>query len=138
VTRTAVSVTRDPFMEQRARDIEDLCDALTMLADADKTSVLPTKAILLGDTLTVFDVLISARFQPAGIALSERATGPRLRALLKLMNVPSVTDVEGLFRWVSDGDIALLDGDHGLLVINPTKAEMASVREGRRARRETS
>jgi len=134
VTRTAVSVTRDPFLEDRARDIEDLCDALTMLADADKESVLPSKAILLGDTLTVFDVLISARFQPAGIALSERATGPRMRALLKLMNVPSVTDVEGLFRWVSDGDIALLDGDHGLLVINPSKVEMASVREDRRKR----
>lgn len=136
VTRTAVSVTRDPFMQERARDIEDLCDALTMLADTDRSTVLPSKAILLGDTLTVFDLLVSARFQPAGIALSERATGPRMRALLKLMNVPSVTDVEGLFRWVSDGDIALLDGDHGLLVINPTKAEMASVREGRRARRE--
>lgn len=134
VTRTAVSVTRDPFLEDRARDIEDLCDALTMLADTDKTSVLPSKAILLGDTLTVFDLLVSARFQPSGIALSERATGPRMRALLKLMNVPSVTEVEGLFRWVSDGDIALLDGDHGLLVINPSKVEMATVREGRRAR----
>jgi phosphotransferase system enzyme I (PtsP) len=134
VTRTAVSVTRDPFMEERARDIEDLCDALTMLADVDKASVLPSKAILLGDTLTVFDLLISARFQPAGVALSERATGTRMRALLKLMNVPSVTDVEGLFRWVSDGDIALLDGDHGLLVINPSKAEMATVRENRKTR----
>jgi phosphotransferase system enzyme I (PtsP) len=134
VTRTAVSVTRDAFLEDRARDIEDLCDALTMLADADKAPALPSKAILLGDTLTVFDLLISARFQPAGIALSERATGPRMRALLKLMNVPAVTDIEGLFRWVSDGDIALLDGHHGLLVINPSKVEMASVREDRRKR----
>lgn len=134
VTRTAVSLTRDPFLEDRARDIEDLCDALTMLAGAEKRADLPTKAILLGDTLTVFDLLVTARTLPAGIALSERATGPRTRALLKLMNVPSVTDVQGLFRWVSDGDIALLDGDHGLLVLNPTKVEMATARE-QRARR---
>jgi phosphotransferase system enzyme I (PtsP) len=137
VTRTAVSLTRDPYLEERARDIEDLCDALTMLADSDKRSALPSKALLVGDTLTVFDLLVSARSQPAGIALSERASGPRLRALLKLLNVPAVVDVHGLFRWASDGDIALLDGDHGLLVINPSKGEMASLREYRRSGRES-
>jgi phosphotransferase system enzyme I (PtsP) len=136
VTRTAVSITRDPYLEERARDIEDLCDALTMLADTDKRSSLPSKALLVGDTLTVFDLLVSARSQPAGIALSERATGPRLRSLLKLLNVPAVADVQGLFRWASDGDIALLDGDHGLLVINPSKGEMASLREYRRSGKE--
>lgn len=136
VTRTAVSYTRDPYLEERARDIEDLCDALTMLAEGDKRTVLPSKAILVGDTLTVFDLLVSARSQPVGIALSERASGPRLKALLKLMNVPAVVEVQGLFRWASDGDIALLDGDHGLIVINPSKAEMASLREYRRSGRD--
>jgi phosphotransferase system enzyme I (PtsP) len=92
----------------------------------------PSKAILLGDTLTVFDVLVTARSHPVAIALSERASGPRTRALLQLMNVPAVTDVKGLFRWASDGDVALIDGDHGLLVINPSKSEMASLRQGRR------
>ena len=135
VTRTAVSLTPDPYLEERARDIEDLCDALTMVAEGDKRSALPSKALLVGDTLTVFDLLVSARSQPAGIALTERAGGPRLRVLLKLLNVPAVTDVHGLFRWASDGDIALLDGDHGLLVINPSKAEMASLREYRRSGR---
>jgi phosphotransferase system enzyme I (PtsP) len=136
VTRTAVSITRDPYLEERARDIEDLCDALTMLAEGDKRSALPSKALLVGDTLTVFDLLVSARSQPAGVALSERASGPRLRALLKLLNVPAVVEVQGLFRWASDGDIALLDGDHGLLVINPSKGEMASLREYRRSGRD--
>ena len=136
VTRTAVSLTPDPYLEERARDIEDLCDALTMVAEGDKRSALPSKALLVGDTLTVFDLLVSARSQPAGIALTERASGPRLRVLLKLLNVPAVTDVHGLFRWASDGDIALLDGDHGLLVINPSKAEMASLREYRRSGRD--
>jgi phosphotransferase system enzyme I (PtsP) len=137
VTRTAVALTRDPYLEERARDVEDLCDALTMLAENDKRSALPSKALLVGDTLTVFDLLVSARSQPCGIALSERASGPRLRSLLKLLNVPAVVDVQGLFRWASDGDIALLDGDHGLLVINPSKGEMASLREYRRSGRDT-
>jgi phosphotransferase system enzyme I (PtsP) len=128
-TRTAVSFTKDSFLEERARDLEDLCDALMMLASNDKRTTLPSKAILLGDNLTVFDLLVSARTSPAGIALSERASGPRTRALLELLGVPAVADVQGLFRWASDGDLALLDGDHGLFIINPSKSEMASLRE---------
>ena len=134
-TRAAASLSRDSFLEDRARDIEDLCDALTALATSEKRSALPSKALLVGDTLTVFDVLVSARSRPVGVALTDRATGPRTHALLRLLDVPAVVDVQGIFRWAADGDIALLDGDHGLLVINPSKSEMASLREHRRADR---
>jgi phosphotransferase system enzyme I (PtsP) len=132
-TRNAAQLTRDPFLEERAKDIEDLCDAVSMLAAADKRAELPSKAILVGDGLTVFDLLISARAHPVGVALSDRATGPRTRTLVRLMDVPAVVGVEGLFKWASDGDIALIDADHGLLVLNPSKSEIATVREYKRA-----
>lgn len=134
VTRTAASITRDPFLEERGRDIEDLCDALTMLAAADKRAELPTKAILVGDALSVFDLLISARAHPVGVALTDRGGGPRTRTLLRLFDVPAIVGVEGLFRWASDGDVALVDADHGLLVINPSKGEVAALREYKRVR----
>lgn len=132
-TRTAVSFTKDSFLEERARDVEDLCDALVMLAATDKRAELPQKAILIGDQLTVFDLLISARANPVGVALSDRAGGPRTRTLLRLLDVPAIVGVDGLFRWASDGDVALLDADHGLFVINPSKSEMAALREHKRA-----
>jgi phosphotransferase system enzyme I (PtsP) len=88
--------------------------------------------VLLGDQITVFDLLISARAQPVGIALTERANGPRTKVLLQLMNVPAISDVAGAFRWAAPGDVALLDADHGFLVINPSRAEVASVRAERK------
>ena len=133
VTRTAASLTRDTFLEERARDVEDLCDALVMLAAADKRAELPTKAVLIGDALSVFDLLISARAHPVGVALTDRGGGPRTRTLLRLFDVPAIVGIEGLFRWASDGDVALVDADHGLLVINPSKGEVASLREYKRA-----
>lgn len=134
VNRTAASITRDPFLEERARDVEDLCDALVMLAAADKRAELPTKAILVGDGLSVFDLLISARAHPVGVALTDRASGPRTRTLLRLFDVPAVVGIEGLFKWASDGDVALVDADHGLLVINPSKGEVAALREYKRTK----
>jgi phosphotransferase system enzyme I (PtsP) len=132
VTRAAHQVTRDPFMEERARDIEDLCDALSMLAASDKRAELPAKAVIVGDALGVFDVLVTARAHPTGIALTERSSGPRTKALLDLMGVPAIVDVQGLYRWASDGDVALVDANHGLFVINPSKSEIAAVRKKNR------
>lgn len=133
VTRTAASITRDAFLEERARDVEDLCDALVMLAAGDKRAELPSKAVLVGDGLSVFDLLISARAQPCGVALTDRATGPRTRTLLRLLDVPAVVGIEGLFKWASDGDVALVDADHGLVVLNPSKGEVAALREYKKA-----
>ncbi|APR83799.1 Hypothetical protein A7982_09148 [Minicystis rosea] len=133
--RAANGIVGDKFMQDRARDIEDFCDALLMLASPDQRAELPSKAVLLGDEITVFDLLVSARAQPVGVVLSERAKSPRTQVLLKLMGVPSIIDVGGAFRWASPGDVALIDADHGFLVINPSKAEIASVRAARREER---
>lgn len=133
VARTANSgTTGDPFLQERARDVEDLCDALLMLAAPDARAELPQKAVLLGNDLSVFDLIVSARSRPVGVALTERALGPRTRVLLKLLGVPSIVDVGGAFRWAAPGDVALVDADHGFLVINPSKAEIAGVRAQRK------
>ncbi|WP_437926592.1 GAF domain-containing protein [Sorangium sp. So ce291] len=131
VARAANGIVGDPFLQDRARDIEDLCDAILMLATPDARAALPSKAVLVGDQLTVFDLLISARANPVGVALSDRS-GPRSHVLLQLLGVPSIADVAGAFRWASPGDVALLDADHGFLVINPSRAEVATVRAARR------
>jgi phosphoenolpyruvate-protein kinase (PTS system EI component) len=48
------------------------------------------------------------------------------------MGVPSIVNVAEVFRWASPGDVALLDADHGFLVINPSRGEVASMRAKRR------
>jgi phosphotransferase system, enzyme I, PtsP len=133
VARTANSgELGDPFLQQRARDVEDVCDALLMLASPDARAELPQKAVLLGTDLGVFDLIVSARAHPVGVALTESTLGPRTKVLLKLMGLPAIIDVEGAFRWASPGDVALIDADHGFLVINPSKADIAGVRAQRK------
>jgi phosphotransferase system enzyme I (PtsP) len=136
VVRAANGVVGDPFLQDRARDIEDLCDAIQMLASPDARAALPAKAVLVGDQLTVFDLLVSSRAQPVGVALSDRATSPRTRVLLQLLGVPAIIDVANLFRWASPGDVALLNADHGFFVVNPTRAEVALLRAERRRAKE--
>ena len=84
----------------------------------------------LGDRLTVYDLLVTARHRPTAIALGE-AGGARTRSLAALLGVPCVTAVQGIFRWAADGDLALVDGDHGLVVLNPSRADVQQVRASR-------
>ncbi len=127
----AARMTGESFSERRARDIEDLCDAVTMLAESDPRAELPAKCIVIGDRLTVYDLLVTSRHRPAAIALGEAGSGARTRSLAALLGVPCVTAVQGLFRWAADGDLALVDGDHGLVVLNPSKADVQRVRGAR-------
>jgi phosphotransferase system enzyme I (PtsP) len=138
-TRAAMAFARDAFLEERAKDIEDLCDALVMIAAEDPRARVPQKAVLVGDNIGVFDLLVSAHAEPVAFVLSERAQSPRTKVLLELLGKPALIDVHGVFRWASDGDLALVDADHGLFIVNPSKSEIALLREERReAKRDES
>lgn len=141
-TRTAAK-GGDPFLLRRASDIEQLCDALLMLASPDTRASLPSRAVLLGDALTVYDLLISARAHPAGVVLTRPLSrddpeDDRTRVLIELLGVPAIVDARGAFRWAAPGDIALLDADHGFLIVNPSRSEIAALRAERREQRTSS
>jgi phosphotransferase system enzyme I (PtsP) len=131
VARAATGVVGHPFLAERSRDIEDLCDAVLMLAAPDARAQAPSKAVILADEITVFDLLVTARREPSGIALTKPET-PRTEVLLKLLGAPAIAEVEGALRWASPGDVALLDADHGFFIVNPSRAEVAALRAWRK------
>lgn len=135
VTRAALGAVGDPFLAERSRDIEDLCDAVLMLAAPDARAAVPSKALLVGEKLTLFDLLVTAKSQPVGLALAQRPS-PRSEVFARLLGVPVIAGVESIFRWASPGDVALLDADHGLLIINPSRAEVSALRAWRKSHTE--
>jgi phosphotransferase system enzyme I (PtsP) len=128
----AASERGDPFSMRRAHDLEQLCDALLMMASPDSRATLPSKAVLVAAQLGVYDLLISARTQPVGVVLTDTQLDERTRDVLELLQVPAIRDVQGALRWAAPGDIALVDADHGLVTINPSRADIAAFRTERR------
>ena len=124
----AASHNGDAFMLERAHELAELCEALALLSRGDAAAEVPRSAVLVGDGFSLFDLLVALRARPAAVVLSERAVTGKVRALLGLLRVPAVTEVAGLFRWATDGELALVDADHGLVQLNPTRAEIALVR----------
>jgi phosphotransferase system, enzyme I, PtsP len=134
----AASESGDAFLTRRAGDLEQLCDTLLMMAAPDGRAALPSKAIVVAESLSIYDLLVTAQAQPVGLVLTESELRPESRVLVELLRVPTISDVRGAFRWMSPGDIALLDADHGLLTINPTRADIAAYRADRRRERKSA
>jgi len=131
----AAADSGDDFLVERARGLEQLCDALRMMASPDPGAALPSRALVVADELGIYDLLVTARANPAGFVLSAAARGESLERsamLLELLGVPALIAVDGIHRWASPGDIALLDAHHGLLVVNPSRADIATYRAARR------
>lgn len=118
----------DEFLIARARDLEQLCDALLVMAAPDTRAAPPAKSIVVADQLSIYDLLVTAQTGPVGFVLTGRAPRARSRVLLELLGIPAITSVAGALRWTAPGDIALVDADHGLLTINPSRADIAAHR----------
>ena len=123
----AARITDVPMITERAMEMSELCDALRSLLAAEATPAVPRGAVWVGETVTVFELLLAARAHPAALVLSGPAAG-RVRALAELIGVPTVCEAAGIYNWASDGDVALVDGDHGLVRVNPSRRERDEAR----------
>jgi phosphotransferase system enzyme I (PtsP) len=129
VAREAVRAgQRDAFLATRARDIEDFCDAVTLLAQSDAFTRLPAKPVLVVDDFGLFELLVAPQAEVSACVVRRNADDPRRRLLLSLLGAPVLSDVPALFRWAEAGDVAIVDAVHGLLVLNPSRSEVSAVR----------
>ncbi len=127
----AARLSNDALQADRAADLSELCDVLRVLVLPEAAGVAHAQAVWVGDHLTVFDLLMAVRSRPSAVVLAEHVPEGRPRVLCELLEVPVVAEIAGLFHWVSDGDVALVDGDHGLVRVNPTRRERDAARQSR-------
>lgn len=127
----AARITEDATLSERAQEMSELCDALRLLALPDDAVKLPKGGVWLADGVTVFELVLATRGAPCALVLAAPQTSARTRALVELMDVPAVAEVSGLYNWATAGDVVLVDGDHGLVRVNPTRKERDEARVSR-------
>jgi phosphotransferase system enzyme I (PtsP) len=131
--RTAQNTGSD-FGVQRARLIADVCEALSVLVLPQWNPRIPRGAVLVGDHFAAFDLLISMQLLPAAVVLSDAGAEGPSRQLLGFVRVPAVVDVAGLFQWSHAGELALVDADHGMVRLNPSRLEVSTLRQEKKSR----
>lgn len=124
----AARITDVPMITERAMEMSELCDALRLSLAHEAGAGVPKGAVWVGETVTVFELLLSARVHPVGVVLSGPVPPGRTRTIVELLGVPAVCEAAGIYNWASDGDVALVDGDHGLVRVNPSRRERDEAR----------
>ena len=115
------------WLAERATEVEDLC--LLVGARVAGRSLPTNGAVVVAERLTGMLALAAVARRAVGVVVSgsgeESAFGA---AIARAARLPVVAEVSGLFAWARPDDRALIDGDAGLVRINPPATVVAKFR----------
>ncbi|MDB4966901.1 MAG: Phosphocarrier protein kinase/phosphorylase, nitrogen regulation associated [Myxococcales bacterium] len=123
-----LSSSGDRLLADRALEVEALCLRVLNRLGAPATR-LPPGSVLAAARLTVCDAIELRAGHAGGAVLSAPTTASPGLGVAVALCLPVVAGVGELFRWVSDGDRVLVDGDAGVLTVNPSRVDVAAHRK---------
>ena len=89
---------------------------------------LPEGAVLVAEALRPADAALLDPSRLAGVAADEGGADGHTAVMLRALGVPSVLGVTGLVQAIRPGDIAVVDGITGTIVLNPSSATLTAAR----------
>lgn len=128
----------DPYLRERAVDIEDVAKRVlrnlrTLAGDGtDARPLQPATRILLAHDFTPSDTVSLDRTKVLGFATEIGSPTSHTAIMARSLNIPAVVALHDIPETFSAGDTVLIDGYHGLVILNPTDgtiAEYESIRE---------
>jgi phosphotransferase system enzyme I (PtsI) len=121
----------DSYMRERGSDIVDVClriiknilgVPIRTLKELDEERIIIAKSFSPYDMDCVDPALVKAICTETGGALSHSAI------IARMYGIPSVTGLERLLSRISEGENLIVDGDRGVVYINPDEALLAKYR----------
>lgn len=126
----------DELMQQRATDMRDIKTRMQKLllgvASVD-IAALPAGSVIVAKDLTPS---MTAGINPANVTGIITELGGRTShsaILARALEIPAVVALGGILEQVKDGDMAVLDGTEGTVLINPDDAVLAEYQNKRDA-----
>jgi len=118
----------DELMQQRATDMRDIKTRMQQVLQGIKPvdiASLPEGSIIVAKDLTPS---MTAGINPAnvtGIVTELGGKTSHSAILARALEIPAVVAVSNVMEKVGEGDSIVLDGGEGIVIVNPTDAEMA-------------
>ncbi len=111
------------YIQERVHDLEDLSERLLYhLQGMEPTAalgVLPESFILVANSLGPAELLEYDAKGLSGVILAEGTHTSHVAIIARMMDIPMVGRVEPILSVVSPGDLAIVQGDQGLIYIRP-------------------
>ncbi|MGN6627366.1 MAG: phosphoenolpyruvate--protein phosphotransferase [Tepidisphaeraceae bacterium] len=132
----ALSKVEDPLLAARAVDLRDVGQrvlrVLTGTPEPQPITANASPSILLADDLAPSDVAGLDVSVVLGFCTVGGGPTSHVAIIARSMNLPAVVGAGPSVLELSDGDLAILDGDNGALYVHPTEADVKSAEAARR------
>jgi phosphotransferase system, enzyme I, PtsP len=137
-TRTRMMQIADPYLRERLFDLEDLANRLQQFLSGGfsgpDASVLPPEFILIAHSMGPAELLDYAHRRVRGLVLEEGSPTAHVAIVARAFDIPVVGRVEDAISRTEPGDLVIVDGDRGQVLIRPSEDLHQAVEEAIAAR----
>jgi len=121
----SIAQIEDSYLRERTTDVKDAAQRLleNLSGVVGQQIEIPTDAVMVAEDLSPADLSMLEGDRFKGIVLSTGGVTSHASILAKSFEIPSVVAVEGLMESVHQGDPVIVDGNAGVIYVNP-KAEV--------------
>lgn len=119
---TAINNIKDSYIKERAADIKDV--ATRVLANIHNKEIevinqLPGQRIIISPEITPSDTVSMDRSNVQAFATETGSRTSHAAIMARSMKIPAVVALKAITHYVKTGDVIIVDGYSGLIVINP-------------------
>ncbi|HEY7559815.1 MAG TPA: phosphoenolpyruvate--protein phosphotransferase [Candidatus Binatia bacterium] len=117
-----VAKIEDNYLRERTTDIKDAAQRLleNLTGVSGRELEIPEDAVLVAEDLSPADLSMLEGDHFKGIVLSTGGVTSHASILAKSFEIPSVVAIDGLREKVRQGDQLIVDGNSGLIYVNPS------------------
>lgn len=119
--RQLMKASENEYLRERANDLLDVQDRIIRHLRRGKIlSAVDTDTIVVAENLTAADIILFSRRNILGCAMDFGGTTSHVSIMARALNVPAVVGLHEITDQVNEGDLLILDGLSGRVIINPT------------------
>jgi phosphotransferase system enzyme I (PtsP) len=113
----------DDYLRERTTDVRDAAQRLleNLSGATDRRLEIPNDAVLVAEDLSPADLSMLEGDRFRGIVLATGGVTTHASILAKSFEIPSVVAVEDLLDSVRPGDALIVDGNSGIIYVNPSQ-----------------
>ena len=118
-----ISRIKDPYLKERGSDIRDVASKVIANMhgeDFEELKKLPGQRIIISIELNPSDTILMDRENVQAFATETGSRTSHAAIIARSMNIPAVVAVAPNISQIRSGDIVIVDGYQGIIIINPS------------------
>ena len=138
--KTGFLRSTNEYLRERAIDIEDVKRrVLNNMLGKQKQIIIDEPSVLVADSVKPSDIVGIERHKLLGFISESGSQLSHFAIIARSMNIPAIVGISNVTGFISQGDLLILDGQHGEIILNPEDATLEKYhRKHEQLKKETS